>query len=168
MSPGRLADGCSSVWAASKHQRSTIGPQTDTTGGRKLVAGLNARITAGGKEIYFTRDEKGAERLRRATLGTNGTVEESEALFPANAEPVVRSFDVSPDGQLLAFTDRRGTDRPNIFVTTLPDLRDRRQVTLERWLTAEVYPGRQVALVHQRPFPRPGRRVVSSMWRRLR
>ena len=86
-------------------------------------------MTAGGKEIYFTRDEKGAERLRRATLGPNGTVEESEALFPANAEPTVPWFDVSPDGQLLAFTDRRGTDGPNIFVTTLPDLRERRQVT---------------------------------------
>ena len=53
----------------------------------------------------------------------------SEAVFPANAEPTVPSFDVSPDGQLLAFTDRRGTDGPNIFVTTLPDLRERRQVT---------------------------------------
>ena len=103
-------------------------PADGSTGGRKLVAGTKARMTADGKEIYFTRDEKG-ERLRRATLGPDGTVGESEAVFPANAEPTVPWFDVSPDGQLLAFTDRRGTDRPDIFVTTLPDLRERRQVT---------------------------------------
>ena len=104
-------------------------PADGSTGGRKLVAGLNARMMADGKKIYFTRDEKGANRLRRATLGPNGTAEESEALFPANAEPTVPWFDVSPDGQLLAFTDRRGTDGPNIFVTTLPDPRERRQIT---------------------------------------
>jgi serine/threonine-protein kinase len=103
-------------------------PADGSTGGRRLMAGMNARMTADGKEIYFTRDEKGA-RLRRATLGPNGTAEESEAVFPANAEPTVRWFDVSPDGHLLAFTDRRLTDGPDIFVATLPDLRERRQVT---------------------------------------
>ena len=104
-------------------------PADGSTGGRKLMAGIEARMTADGKQIYFTRDEKGAERLRRATLGPNGIMEESEAVFPANAEPTVRWFDVSPDRQLLAFSDGRGTDGPNIFVTTLPDLRERRQVT---------------------------------------
>ena len=38
-------------------------------------------------------------------------------------------FDVSPDGRLLAFTDASGNERQNVFVTTLPDLRERRQVT---------------------------------------
>jgi hypothetical protein len=42
----------------------------------------------------------------------------------------VRWFDVSPDGQLLAFTDATGTDsQMNVYMTTLPDLRERRQVT---------------------------------------
>jgi serine/threonine-protein kinase len=104
-------------------------PADGSTGGRRLMAGMKAGMAADGKEIYFTRDEKGAARLRRATLGPNGTVEESGAVFAANAEPTVRWFDVSPDGQLLAFTDRGRTDGPNIFVTTLPDLRERRQVT---------------------------------------
>lgn len=75
-------------------------------------------------------DEKGPPRLRRATLGPNGTVEGSEALFPANAEPTVLWFDVSPDGKLLAFVDGSGIHgQPNVFVTTLPDVRERRQVT---------------------------------------
>ena len=104
-------------------------PADGSTGGRKLLAGMAARMAAGGKAIYFTRDEKGAGRLRRATLGPNGTVEGSEALFPANGEPGVRFFDVSPDGRLLAFTDVSGNGPQNVFVTTLPDLRERRQVT---------------------------------------
>jgi hypothetical protein len=104
-------------------------PADGSTGGRKLVAGINARMTADGKDIYFTRDEKGATRLRRATVGPNGTLEESEAVFPANANPIVPWFHLSPDGQFLAFTDRSRSDRPNIFVTTLPDVRERRQVT---------------------------------------
>ena len=59
-----------------------------------------------------------------------GAATGSEALFPANAEPTVRWFDVSPNRQLLAFTDRSGNEQqPNVFVTTLPDLRERRQVT---------------------------------------
>ncbi len=38
--------------------------------------------------------------------------------------------DVSQDGRLLAFTDVIGDGQPaNVFVTTLPDLRERRQVT---------------------------------------
>jgi serine/threonine-protein kinase len=104
-------------------------PADGSTGGRKLVEGLSARMNARRQEIYFTRDERGADRLRRASIGADRTAGTSEPVFPENAEPTVPSFDVSPDGQLLAFTDRRGTDGPNIFVTTLPDLRERRQVT---------------------------------------
>ena len=53
-----------------------------------------------------------------------------ESVFPGNAEPLVRGFDVSQDGRLLAFTDSSGdTRQSNVFVTTLPDLRERRQVT---------------------------------------
>jgi hypothetical protein len=136
---GAMTFGASVTWAPGGRLYFGVGgvdtseiydwPADGSTGGRRLVAGISARMTAGRKEIYFTRDEKGANRLRRAMLGPNGTVEESEALFPANAEPTVAWFDVSPDGQLLAFADRRGTAGPNIFVTTLPDLRERRQVT---------------------------------------
>jgi hypothetical protein len=136
---GAMTSGASVSWAPGGRLFFGVGgvetseiydwPADGSTGGRRLVAGLNARMMADGKKIYFTRDEKGANRLRRATLGPNGTAEESEALFPADAEPIVPWFDVSPDGQLLAFTDRGRTDGPNIFVTTLPDPRERRQIT---------------------------------------
>ena len=106
-------------------------PADGSTGGRKVVAGTSARMAAGRPEIYFTRDEGGAWRLRRAALRPDGTVETPEPVFPGTAEPGVRSFDLSQDGRLLAFTDTTGgmQQQSNVFVTTLPDLRERRQVT---------------------------------------
>lgn len=105
-------------------------PADGSTGGRKLVEGTRAQKVAGGAEIYFTRDERGTWRLRRAALQTGGTVMTPRSVFPDSAEPVVHWFDVSQDGRLLAFTDVDGDMRQlNVFVTTLPDLRERRQVT---------------------------------------
>jgi hypothetical protein len=104
-------------------------PADGSTGGRRLLTGLAARMVEGRRQIYFTRDERGATRLRRGTLGPEGTAESSEPVFPDNAEPNVHWFDVSRDGRLLAFTDRSQSSRPNVFVTTLPDVRERRQVT---------------------------------------
>jgi hypothetical protein len=44
-------------------------------------------------------------------------------------EPVVRTFDLSPDGHALAFAATgRGTSQLSVFVTTYPDLRQRREV----------------------------------------
>jgi serine/threonine-protein kinase len=105
-------------------------PADGSTGGRKLVDGTRARMLTVRPEIYFTRDDRGLWRLRRAVRQPGGTVTTPESVFPEGAEPVVHWFDVSPDGRLLAFTDA-GIDMrlPNVFVTTLPDLRERRQIT---------------------------------------
>ena len=94
-----------------------------------LVAGTTARVVEGRRELYFTRDERGMLRLRRAVLQPDGSVGTPEPVFGGSAEPDVRWFDVSPDGRLLAFTDTAGDSLSNIFVATLPDLRERRQVT---------------------------------------
>jgi hypothetical protein len=105
-------------------------PADGSAGGRKLLAGRDARMAAGRQEIYFTRDEKGAWRLRRARLLADGAAVPAEPVFQGNQEPLVRWFDVSPDGQLLAFTETNaGTGQTNVIVTTLPDLRERHHVT---------------------------------------
>ena len=53
-----------------------------------------------------------------------------EPVFPADDEPMVRSFDLSPDGRLLAIASSQpDTQQINITVMTYPDLRERRQVT---------------------------------------
>jgi serine/threonine protein kinase len=104
-------------------------PADGSNGGRMLVAGTTARVVEGRRELYFTRDERGMLRLRRAVLQPDGSVGTPEPVFAGSAEPDVRWFDVSPDGRLLAFTDTAGDSLSNIFVATLPDLRERRQVT---------------------------------------
>jgi serine/threonine-protein kinase len=105
-------------------------PADGSTGGRKLVAGISAQMVAGRPDIYLTRDERGAYRLRRATLRPDGAVEGLEPVFPGNPEPAVRWFDVSQDGRMLAYTVASDdTQQANVFVATLPDLRERRQVT---------------------------------------
>jgi hypothetical protein len=135
-----MSAGASVSWAPDGHLLYAIGgvetseifdwPADGSTGGRKLVEGTSARRVAGRPEIYFTRDERGAWRLRRAALQADGTVSAPEAILGASTEPMVRWFDVSSDGRLLAFTDADGDTRlTNIFVATLPDLRERRQVT---------------------------------------
>jgi hypothetical protein len=137
---GAMTVGASVAWAPAGRLFFGVGgietseiydwPADGSAGGRKLLAGTTARMRPGRQEIYFTRDERGALRLRRAPLAPDGTASTSEAVFPANGEPNVHWFDVSPDGQLLAFTDRSGNERQmNVFVTKLPDLRERRQIT---------------------------------------
>ena len=105
-------------------------PADGSTGGRKLVAGTSARMVAGRPEIYFTRDERGVWRLRRAALRSDGTVETPEPVFPGNAEPMVRGSTCRRMGG--CWRSRTGSgdmQQHNVFVTTLPDLRERRQVT---------------------------------------
>ncbi len=52
-------------------------------------------------------------------------------VFGGADEPSVRSFDLSPDGRLLAFTVQdRTTTQLSVFVATYPDLRERRQVVV--------------------------------------
>jgi hypothetical protein len=122
---GRLFFGVGGVETSEIYDWSADGSR----GGRKLLAGMSAQTVASRGEIYFTRDERGPLRLRRAPLGPEGTAETSEPVFPDSAQPNVHWFNVSPDGRLLAFAERSGNAAPNIFVTTLPDLRERRQVT---------------------------------------
>ena len=105
-------------------------PADGSTGGRKLVAGTSARMVAGRPRSTSraTREVCGVCAGRRCDQ--TGREETPESVFPGNAEPIVRWFDVSQDGRLLAFTDSSGDMRQtNVFVTTLPDLRERRQVT---------------------------------------
>ncbi len=126
-------------------------PADGSTGGRKLVAGTSARMVAGRPEIYFTRDERGVWRLRRAALRSDGTVETPESVFPGNAEPIVRSFDVSQDGRLLAFSDAPGacSSRERLRHDAAGSSRTPAG-HLERRRPAEVLTRRQGALLLQR------------------
>jgi hypothetical protein len=105
-------------------------PSDGSTGGRALTDGLDARMVADGSQVLFLRDERGALRLFRAPVQADGSLGPAAPVFAERDAPQVRTFDVSPDGRLLAFTTTDSdTQQLNVIVTTLPDLRERRQVT---------------------------------------
>jgi hypothetical protein len=105
-------------------------PSDGSTGGRVLTDGLGARMVADGSQVLFLRDERGALRLFRAPVQADGSLGPAAPVFAERDAPQVRTFDVSADGRLLAFTTANNdTQQLNVIVTTLPDLRERRQVT---------------------------------------
>ena len=98
--------------------------------GLKNEKGLRAQMTADGSQVFFLRDLRGAHQLFRAAVQGEGSLGPPAPVFPGTGAPNVRSFDVSPDGRLLAFTtDNVDSPLRNVVVTTLPDSRERRQVT---------------------------------------
>jgi predicted Ser/Thr protein kinase len=105
-------------------------PSDGSTGGRVLADGLGAVMVADGSQVLFLRDERGATRLFRAPVKTDGSLGPAAPVFGERDGQRVRTFDVSPDGRLLAFTTTNSdTQQLNVILTTLPDLGERRQVT---------------------------------------
>ncbi len=105
-------------------------PADGTRNGRLLTAGYAARVVPGRPELLVVRDDHSANRLYRVPLLADGSAGEAALVFPDTDQPRVRWFDISPDGHLLAFTTSDpATSQSNVFVTTYPDLGERRQVT---------------------------------------
>jgi hypothetical protein len=104
-------------------------PSDGSTGSKFIADGLSARMTADGSELFYLHDERGTYRLLHAKMQPDGTLATPAPVF-TDGDMRVRGFDVSPDGRLLAFTqENTDTQLLNVVVTTLPDLRERRQVT---------------------------------------
>jgi len=104
-------------------------PADGSSGGRELVSGIDAAI-APGRELLFLQDVRGQAHILHAPIGADGAVGRATPVFPGADEPAVRNFALSPDGHLLAFTVvDAATTRLSVFVTTYPDLRERRQIT---------------------------------------
>jgi hypothetical protein len=105
-------------------------PSDGSSNGRVLVPGTSARITPEHREVLFVRDDRSNQRLYRAALLADGTAGKPELVFPGTDQPIVRWFDLSIDGHLLAFTITDPvTGQSDVYVTTYPDLRQRQQVT---------------------------------------
>ncbi len=138
--PTREARGPIVTWAPSGRLLYTVGgigtakifdwPADGSRNGRPLVAGITGRVSPDGRQLIFLMDDRGQGRLRRATLAADGSVGTIEPVFPTDDDPAIRSFDLSPDGRLLAIsTSAPEVQQLNILLTTFPDLRERRQVT---------------------------------------
>jgi hypothetical protein len=105
-------------------------PADGSGSGRQLVAGMFARLSPDGRELFFNRDERARSRLYRAPVLADGTVGQATPAFPGTTELSVRWFEFSAVSNLLAFTSSDVTTaQSNVFVTTYPDLKVRLQVT---------------------------------------
>ena len=93
---------------------------------RTLVPGQVGRLLPGGRTLIFSRDDRGRGYLRRLTLGEDGTPESDEPLLPGSDAPSATEFDVSADGQLIAFgvASQEG-QRRDVYVAELANPRDR-------------------------------------------
>jgi serine/threonine-protein kinase len=107
-------------------------PADGSSNGRPLTTGVFGHLSRDGRELLFLVDDRGVNRLRRAPVLADGSVGKIEPVFAGNNEPSIRWFDLSPDGHLLAYCPRQDdTQQLNLFVTTYPDMGERRQITSE-------------------------------------
>jgi serine/threonine-protein kinase len=95
---------------------------------RPLTSGMLGRLLPDGRTLIYARDERGAGRLQRATIGADGSLGPSEPLFPDALN--VREFDISEDGRLIAFVVRQPNSRLDVFLAELANPR-------EQWLVQE-------------------------------
>ncbi|HJZ73346.1 MAG TPA: protein kinase [Vicinamibacterales bacterium] len=98
-----------------------------------LVDGTAGRVSPDGRYLAFITDTSGRQRLRYAPLAPDGTVGASEPLFNGEEEPDVRTFDVSPDGALLAYVALSPDRRLDLFVTPFPHAGARSKVAGDAW-----------------------------------
>ncbi len=95
---------------------------------RALTRGALGRMSADGRYLIFVVDERGARRLRRAALGPDGSLGPVEPVF-RDADFQVSTFDVSPDGTLVAFGVEGADGQINVLLAPFPDGGRRWQVT---------------------------------------
>jgi hypothetical protein len=87
-------------------------------------------VTRDGRTLYFTFDDRSYGRLRRASILPDGSLGPITPVFPATDEPNVRTFDISSDGALLAFSAEQQDQKLSVFVTELP-------AATSRWLVVD-------------------------------
>jgi serine/threonine-protein kinase len=95
---------------------------------RPLTPGMLGRLLPDGRTLIYARDERGAGRLQRATIGDDGTLGPSQPVFPDALN--IGEFDISDDGRLIAFVARQPDSRSDVFLAELANPR-------EQWLVQE-------------------------------
>ena len=94
-----------------------------------VTKGSFGRISKDGRWLLWLEDNRGMARLRYSAF--NGSQAVGDARTPAGMEKLhVRSFDLSPDGSLLAYDASDETTRSNVYLTAFPEATLRRQVTI--------------------------------------
>lgn len=91
---------------------------------RELLAGFDAHVSPDGRNILYLRDEAGTGVLRYSPVSSDGLPGESQKII---SDADVSSFDLSPDGRLLAYVDR--SNRRTLMLTEFPNGKARWEVS---------------------------------------
>ena len=138
-------------------------PADGSTGGRKLVAGTSARMAAGrpGDLLHARRERRGASAPGDAGTGRDRGNVRAGVSGQCGAHSA-RGSTCRRMGGCWRSRTARGHAAANVFVTTLPDLRERRQVTSNGG-SGRSSPGTASRSGTSAERARPARRVVNSM-----
>jgi hypothetical protein len=115
--------------AGSTAARKIVARRTDGSGGqRMLVNGLAGQVTPDRRYLVFLVDEGVGTRLRYGPLLADGSVGAAERVLK-QSDPLIRAFDLSPDGSTLAYSIQEADGRLNAFLTDFPAGSRQLQVT---------------------------------------
>ena len=85
---------------------------------RVLAQGLLGRLMPDGRTLIFTADDRGAGRLSRVSVADAGTASAVTPLLPESSATRTGDFDISADGQLIAFVAHQG-QRGDIYLAAI-------------------------------------------------
>ena len=100
--------------------RRIVARRIDGRGGQRvLVEGLAGQVTRDAQHLVFLIGNGGDRHLRYAPLAADRSVGAVRRLF-RDSDPDIGSFDISPDGSVLAYSASEADGRLNTFLTDFP------------------------------------------------
>jgi len=96
---------------------------------KDLAPAMGSQMSRDGRYLAFYVDDRGRNRLRYATVSSDGQVSKATPLF-ASSEPEAAGPTFSPDGRLLAYVERQPSGNMEVFITRFPSGEGRLQVSV--------------------------------------
>jgi eukaryotic-like serine/threonine-protein kinase len=147
MNPSWFASGDRVLYTVEQTVQDTriVSRRSDGSGdAHQLTNGVAARVSPDGRELLYTVDNRGRRSLRRARIQADGTPGQAQPVFHGAEDPDVRSFDLSPDGRLLAYAGLSANLQLDVYLTEYPTGDGRWQVTSGGTLPQFSHDGREL------------------------
>ena len=100
-----------------------------STNSREIAAGVMGRVFPDGRHIVYLRDERGRGHLLYSVLAADGSVGPPQEVFHEKEDVDVMTFDLSPDGDYIAYSAHTPGVDLTVFMTQFPDANARWQVS---------------------------------------